>query len=327
MEPARSDAPAEQRVRANGVELAYFEWGRARRGEGPTLLLVHATGFHARCWDPVISHLGARHIVAVDLRGHGRSEKTPVTHWKVFGEDLTDFIRALDLRALVGVGHSMGGHALVDAAAAEPGRFRRLVLIDPVIADPSDYLAATRSGTSGPDVRGATGHADGGWTIANAAGALHPTARRKRYFESPEAMIERFRDRAPYRVFQPEALRSYCTHGLLPVADGSGFELACPPEVEASIYMTSRTNAAVYDSVRALDLPVLILRAKLPPEQRDAMDFSSSPTWPGLVGEFEQGREIHFATHSHFLPMEIPERIAALILEEVEATAITASDS
>jgi len=40
-----------------------------------------------------------------------------------------------DLADVVGVGHSMGGHALVDAAAAEPARFVRLVLIDPVIAE------------------------------------------------------------------------------------------------------------------------------------------------------------------------------------------------
>jgi len=305
----RPGEPTEHRVRANGIELAYFEWGRSHRGEGPTLLLVHATGFHARCWDPVIARLGARHVVAVDLRGHGRSEKSTITDWRVFGEDLADFVVALDLVDVVGVGHSMGGHALVDAAAACSTRFRRLVLIDPVIAAPDDYPPSRAAGP--------VAHPDGGWTIADVGGAPHPTARRKRFFPSAEAMIERFRDRSPYRVFRPEALRSYCTYGLLPTADGSGFELACPPEVEASIYMTSRTNSSVYESVRALDLPVLILRAKLPPAVRDFMDFSSSPTWPELVHAFRHGREVHLAEHTHFLPMEIPDRIAALILEEL----------
>jgi hypothetical protein len=44
------------------------------------------------------------------------------------------------------------------------------------------------------------------------------------------------------------------------------------------------------------------------------MDFSSSPTWPELVKEFRYGREIHFPEHTHFLPMEIPDRVAELIL-------------
>ena len=132
-------------------------------------------------------------------------------------------------------------------------------------------------------------------------------------------MIDRFRDRVPYRVFQPDALRAYCTHGLLPAEDGDGFVLACPPEIEASIYMTSRTNPGVHDSARALEIPVLMLRAKLPPEGRNVMDFSSSPTWPGLVKEFRHGREIHFAEQTHFLPMEIPDRVAELILDEGES--------
>jgi len=288
-------SPVEHRVRANGIEIAWFEWGRGARG--PTFLLAHATGFHARCWDPVIRRLGDRHVIAVDLRGHGRSEKTEITHWKAFGEDLAAFVRALDLRNLVGVGHSMGGHALTEAAAANPDRFRCLVLIDPVIASPDAY-------------------GGGGWMITSLGGEPHPTAKRKRHFDSPEAMIERFRDRPPYAGFDPEALRAYCTYGLLPGADGEGFELACPPELEASIYLTSHTNPGVHRSVRALEIPVLVVRAKEPPPDRSVMDFSSSPTWPGLVHEFRKGREVHLADKSHFLPMEIPQLVADLILGE-----------
>jgi pimeloyl-ACP methyl ester carboxylesterase len=295
-----ADLPQEHRLRANGVELACFEWHRELRGRQPPILLVHATGFHARVWDPVVERLGERHVISVDQRGHGRSEKTAITHWEVFGRDLVALVRELGLRDVLGVGHSMGGHAMVDAAAALPDRFRRLMLIDPVIASPDQY-------------------GGGGWKISSLGGKPHPTAKRKRHFESPEEMIERFRDRVPYRVFQPDALRAYCTHGLLPSEVGGGFELACPPEIEASIYMTSRTNRGVYDSLRALEIPVLILRARRPPEERNVMDFSSSPTWPGLVEELRRGREIHFADHTHFLPMEIPDRIAELILAEAAA--------
>jgi pimeloyl-ACP methyl ester carboxylesterase len=282
----------------NGIELAYFEWGSGYRGDGPTLLLVHATGFHARCWDPVVRRLGARHVIALDQRGHGRSEKTAITHWKVFGRELAEFVKALDLRDILGVGHSMGGHAMVDAAAAVPERFRRLIVVDPVIVAPEHY-------------------GEGGWKISSVAGEPHPTVKRKRRFSSPEEMIERFADRVPYRVFDPEALRAYCSYGLLPAEDGNGFELACPPEIEASIYMSSRSNAAVHESIRAVEIPVLVLRAKLPPPDRGMMDFSSSPTWLGLVNEFPNAREIHFADRTHFLPMEIPQQIAELIVGEV----------
>lgn len=73
----------------------------------------------------------------------------------------------------------------------------------------------------------------------------------------------------------------------------------------------------MHDSIRALSIPVLIVRAKEPPSNRSPMDFSSSPTWPALVRELRNGREILFKNHTHFLPMEIPARIAALILDEI----------
>lgn len=292
------DHPTEHRAALPGIELAYFEWRPDLRGRGPTLLLAHATGFHARCWDAVVRRLPERHVVSVDQRSHGRSQKTEITHWGVFGEDLRALADALDLRDVLGVGHSMGGHAMVETAAMLPERFRRLVLIDPVIASPETY-------------------GEGGWTLTIPGGEPHPTAKRKRHFASPEEMIERFRDRAPFSVFHPEALRDYCTWGLLP-AEGGGFELACPPEIEASIYMTSRANPGVFESIDRLDLPVLVLRAKRPPPDRDLMDFSSSPTWPGLAKRLRRGREIHFPDHTHFLPMEIPDDVSALIHAEEE---------
>jgi pimeloyl-ACP methyl ester carboxylesterase len=287
--------PRAHRITVNGIELAYFTWGDTLPAGSETVLLAHATGFHARCWDQVVPHLGARRVIALDQRGHGRSEKTPITHWRVFGEDLSAFVRALELRDVVGVGHSMGGHAVLEAAAAAPSAFRRLVLIDPVIMAPDAYAA-------------------GGWTLP-AGAAPHPTAKRKRHFASPDEMIARFAERSPYSAFTPAGLRDYCVHGLLPAPDGDGFELACPPEIEAAIYMTSHTNAAVYDAVRALTLPALVVRVKQPPPDRSVMDFSSSPTWPGLVGELRAGREIHLADRTHFLPMESPELAARLVLD------------
>jgi pimeloyl-ACP methyl ester carboxylesterase len=218
---------------------------RELRGREAPILLAHATGFHARIWDQVIRHLGERHVIPVDQRGHGRSEKTEITHWKVFGQDLAAFVRELDLFDVIGAGHSMGGHAMTEAAVAHPDRFRSLVLIDPVIASPGDYD-------------------EGGWMISSLGGREHPTAKRRNRFASIDEMFERFRNRKPYAHFDPSALRDHFEYGLLPASDGDGYVLACPPKIEASVYMTSRTNAAVYDSIRAIEIPVLILRAKGP---------------------------------------------------------------
>jgi pimeloyl-ACP methyl ester carboxylesterase len=291
---SRVPNPLERRVAANGISLTVFEWGRELQGEADTILLAHATGFHARCWDQVVRHLGARHVIAVDQRGHGRSDKTYPVRWEDFGRDLADLVRALELRDIVGVGHSMGGHATVEAAAAEGERFRRLVLIDPVIASPDEYAAGSRFDTSG---------------------ITHPTIKRRNRWASPDEMFERFADRGPFAHWDRAVLRDYCQFGLLPDPTGVSFVLACPPEFEAAVYMAARSNCGVYRSVAAVDVPVFIVRAMEPPATRDMMDFRYSPTWPDLVREFRRGRELYLADQTHFLPMEDPARTAKLILE------------
>lgn len=287
--------PLERRVTANGISLTVFEWGRELQGNGDTVLLAHATGFHARCWDQVVRHLGRRHVIAVDARGHGRSDKVYPVRWADFGRDLADLVRALELRDIVGVGHSMGGHAMVDAAAFESGRFRRLVLIDPVIASPEIYAAL--------------GSAEEGEV------EMHPTSKRRYRWSSPDEMFERFAGSGPFVDFDRAVLRDYCQFGLLPDPEGEGFVLACPPEFEASVYMAAMRHGEVHRSALALDIPVFLIRAMERPDDGGHMDFRYSPTWPGLVGELRRGRELHLPDRTHFLPMEHPAETAKLILE------------
>jgi pimeloyl-ACP methyl ester carboxylesterase len=201
---------------------------------------------------------------------------------------------------VLGVGQSTGGHALVDAAAAAPEAFRGLVLLDPVIGPPESY-------------------ADGESIAQRFDDSPHPTAKRRNRFESPRAMFERFEGRRPYSLFDPACLHDYCEYGLLPDPSGEGFVLACPPETEASIYRTSRTNGSIFDSVHKLTIPVLVVRARGPEDERDPMGFSFSPTWPGLARALPNGLDVHLPERTHFLPMEDPEGMAALVVEHEAA--------
>jgi pimeloyl-ACP methyl ester carboxylesterase len=293
-----TETPRPGHVATDGAEIAYWEWRPERRGNGPTLLFVHGTSFHGRLWDEVIAALPGLHAVAVDQRGHGRSTGGPIRHWRTLCEDMAALIRGLDLTNVLGVAHSMGGHTLIAGAAACQDRFRRLLLIDPMVAPPEEY--------------------EGGRSSFLQPGQTHPSARRKRHFASPEAMIERFREREPYSLFTPGTLDAYCRHGLRPADDGDGWELACAPEMEASVYTASRTNGAIFESIRALHLPVLVVRAILR-ERKGVTDFTGSPTWPGLADALPNGRDLYRPDHTHFLPMEAPGEAAALVRQELDA--------
>ncbi len=293
--PSSPASPDLLTIDVNGIRLAYAEWRPELRRKGqPTLLLCHATGFHGRVWDRMLTLLPDWHAIAVDLRGHGLSETTPIENWVVFGQDIAELLRRLDLHDVVGVGHSMGAHTLVRAAAAEQARFTGLFLFDPTIL-PRD---AHRPGQA--------------FDVGD-----HPVSRRNRRFASALAMRERFADRAPYASFDPQVLADYCTHGLVPAADGNGFELACRPETEAAIYLSSRADDSVYEAVARIDLPVLIARAKLPMSESDRSDFSFSPTWPELASAFKHARDLHFTERNHLMPLESPAQTAALLNEFV----------
>lgn len=296
--------PRERRVAVNDIELCCFEWGTPRasaeRNQG-SLLLVHATGFHARCWDQVVASVlqrqPHRHVVAVDSRGHGRSDKIGPFDWDVFGEDLSQFVDALDLHQVVGVGHSMGGHCVTQAAAHFPDRFERLVLVDPVIMSPESYSArASFMGATSP--------------------AEHPTAKRRNHWRDADEMFERFRDRVPFAAWQPQVLKDYCDWGVLPDPSGKGFNLACPPQVEASVYLGS-ARWDIFAAIERIEIPVTVLRARpRAAESAGIMDFSSSPTWPELAKRFKKGQDLFMPERSHFIPMEDPALVASLILDE-----------
>ena len=291
--------PKHKRVHLEGVELSYFERGTRQRAR-PTLLFVHATGFHGRVWDRIIEPFQDHYTIALELRGHGRSSKQSVSHWAEIGRDMAAFVEALDLREVIGIGHSVGAHAMVDAAAAT-GEFARLLLLDPTIVEPQAY--------GGPlpfelDERG------------------HPAGRRRSQFDSPEAMFELLRDKGSYALFDERMFRDYCKFGLLKAGDNT-MELACPPQIEASVYLAARTNGGVHASLAQLEIPVTVVRGKRPPAVRPPMDFASSPTWPGLVTQLTNGRELHLPDCTHFIPMQRPQYVIDQIQGEIDAWSVS----
>jgi lipase len=267
-----------------GIDLALWDWP----GDDPPLLFAHATGFHGRLWDRIIQQFPTRRCIAIEARGHGRSAKpAPPYRWPTFGSDLASAAESLGIRGALGIGHSMGGHAVANAAGLRPETFRAILLIDPTIFPRAIY------GQPPFDVSF--------------------TLRRKRVFESPDAMFERFRGREAFLHWKPEILRDYCEYGVL--SQNGGWTLACPPEVEASIYQNSiEPDADLHDRLRRLTQPVVVMRAA---RQRTAgsLDLGGSPTDPALASAIPTAREIVLEGTSHYIPMECPERVA----EEIAA--------
>jgi pimeloyl-ACP methyl ester carboxylesterase len=286
--------PLEWTVDIGDVELCVYEWP----GDSSPVLLLHATGFHSRCWDEVVIRLPGKHVYAVDIHFHGRSSAAGESvNWSLFAQDVGLLVERLGLLNIVGAGHSMGGHLLARAAATMPDRFAHLVLIDPVIFSSERYAVMDR--------------------LAESVSAVdHPVARRKNNWRDAQEMFERFRDRPPFDSWQPEVLRDYCDYALLP-PDEAGFRaLACNPINEATIYLDHRGNAVILDMLHQITMPITLLRA--PGGEEPPGDFSQSPTWPGLAAALPHCREVYLPHLNHFIPMQDPALVARHILEGLD---------
>jgi pimeloyl-ACP methyl ester carboxylesterase len=123
-------------------------------------------------------------------------------------------------------------------------------------------------------------------------------------------MYERFRARPPFASWRREVLRDYCRWGLLPSPMGEGHVLACPPQVEASVYEHAvAPDSDLHAGIPSVTAPVTVMRAGKPWNAR-VLDLGSSPTDPRLAERFPNGRDVLLEGCSHYIPMEVPERVA-----------------
>ncbi len=109
-----------------GCRLHYLE-----AGSGKPIVCFHSTPASAQFYRPQLTHFGgAYRVIAVDLRGHGDSEKPRGPyHVAEFLDDYVEIFRMLELRDFVLVGCSVGGIVAQLYALEHGASLRGLVLI------------------------------------------------------------------------------------------------------------------------------------------------------------------------------------------------------
>lgn len=109
----------------------YIDW----QGKGPTLVLIHGDMRTSRSYDALAKNLSKdNHVLAMDLQGHGDSS------WVESGyrftdrsNDIRNFINIMNLEQIHAVAHSTGAVALAMNVADNPDRFKKLVLMEPMM--------------------------------------------------------------------------------------------------------------------------------------------------------------------------------------------------
>lgn len=125
-------APSESITTLDGVTLRYITAGNT---SDPVLLLIPGWVQTAVQWRKQISYFSTKYrVIAIDLRGHGDSDK-PDRGYRIsrLAADLDEVIAKLDLKDVTLCGHSMGCSiiwSIWDTFTASRSRISRIVLVD-----------------------------------------------------------------------------------------------------------------------------------------------------------------------------------------------------
>ena len=261
-----------------------------RETSAPDLIFLHATGFNAETYTPLLAPLADRFsILALDQRGHGLTrlptEPETLVSWQPYADDA---VRVIDMLVpdgappVVLAGHSMGGIVALLAAGARPAKVRGLVLLDPVLM---------------PHLMRLSLYTAWGRAKAKAFGLAVGAAKRRAVFPSKDEAVAIYRTRNAFKTWQPGFLEAYVAGGFVP--DAEGVRLACAPAWESATFSAHRHNA--WAVLKRLTMPVHLLAAG------QGSTVTGGPervrrVAPRVTAEVVEGT-------THFFPMEKPDKV------------------
>lgn len=259
----------------------------------PDIVFLHATGFNARTYRALLEPLGERfHVLALDARGHGRTQLPArtfgYTSWRRHRDDLIAVLEHFTAPVTL-AGHSMGATVSLLTAGKRTDLVAGLALIDPVILNAAGY-ASFQMPLAPMFMR---------WSMPLAKGAA---ARRAR-FETREAALKAFTGRGVFKSFPPEVIADYIADGVIEDGRG-GFKLACAPKYEAATYCAQRHDP--WEALRKVTDPLVLLRAERHSTISEAAAHRVASIKPDARIATVEGA-------SHMLPMERPDRVRAAI--------------
>jgi pimeloyl-ACP methyl ester carboxylesterase len=266
------------------VTVGAYDFG----GDGPALLLAHATGFHAHVLEPMIAELRASfHCYGFDERGHGASA-APADgdfDWRLSAADLLAVRDHFGLDRPYGFGHSCGGALFLLAEQDRPGSWNAVYAYEPVVPPPGLFGPELDDPLAGNPL---------------AAGAL----RRRTDFPDRAAAVANFAKKPPFSTLAPAALRAYVEHGFVDQPDGS-VTLACRPESEAATYVNAAWHGAWF-RLGEIRGPVTVAGGA------DSTHFTP-PANQAVAERLPHARLEVFAGLGHFGPLEDPAQVAASV--------------
>lgn len=290
----------------HGVELS--AWVVPNSKASTRLIVSHGNGLAARgyraFWQPLCQQY---EVVALDLRGHGRSDPGPAEEhdWAHMHSDLEQVMASLAAelgpRYTVGALHSLAAVLALMQLQAGSQAWDALVLYDLSCAPPSNHALAAVHGAE-MKLRAQRAHF------------------RRACFDSPAQLAEHFSRVDRVGRWQGRAPLDMAEATLRPSAStADGWELSCAPEREAAIYL-GNLDMGLWDVLASPRCPVLLVGgdAELPGADAPSRCCRAAHQATRVAYAFIPGT-------GHFLQLESPERCGRILNDFVDSTRTASS--
>ena len=108
------------------MKLVFREYG-----EGKPAIILHGLFGQSDNWVTIGRRIANQfHVYIPDQRNHGQSPHTPIHSFPAMADDLAEFIEEHQIENPVLIGHSMGGKVAMTYALENPGKVKKLIVID-----------------------------------------------------------------------------------------------------------------------------------------------------------------------------------------------------
>lgn len=300
-EPLRPD-DIQSAIMSDGAEIRLRRFAHPT---GPRLAITHGNGFAVDgfrvFWEPLLKDFD---VVLFDMRNHGMNPPSRAVnhHYPQLADDVAHIRAAIDThwgkRQTVGIFHSMSSRSAMKQAVDGEWIWDALVLFDP----PNVPLRGHRLYEK----------------MRRFENRLVEYAlNRQEEFETVEELVENYRTAPGSKSWLPEAQEDMARAVLRP-KEGSGYELACRRECEASIYLEA-LKLDLWPNASEFGGPFIMICA-------DPSVEKGSPTAePNRALAEEGGYEYAVVPGSgHLLQIEKPAECVAIVRDFLTRYGITA---
>ena len=184
------------------------------------IYFAHANGIPAKCYEPFLRQFAPANYAYINCLGHGDYRVSSRESWAPLVDEVLADIESRFHQPVLGLGHSLGGYTLLEAAERRPELFTQVIVMEPPMF-PKKMRSMMHF-----------------FRILGLSDALVPVVKkaknRTENFESREFAREYFSSRSFFDEFHPESFDLYLQEGLKEV--NGGVSLTFSKQVEYDVF-------------------------------------------------------------------------------------------